>query len=1595
MNPSLSSWPVALGTLGRRAKTFFSADSARCLLQHFESVLPDLIATGSSQIFVELYILFSFLPRSALNRDESARVVELLLSVWDLISVRYVRAGFNIRLLISSLSPCLGSRSAWFTFLVASSLVRISKNGVVWTQSQGQVLFTNIAISLDVASGAAKIDKPAHEHCPPLLRPLLSVVKKASAAQALGQLTAIVCSFNSSLLPLLKSLLGSLDSFYHPVNSGNWSDRLTTFLHQLISRVIRIKSNPNFPGAAALPNFVPMMLPLAIRVLFGRGAAQMFASTILRDLAYLEPHTVYEAIKSRTDAALVNPKSGLQLPSCITALGLIIIPVLAARKAGPLEDDEVSQELVNFAEALVPGIDPNDVAKTIATLRFYSAYFELFSIGQAGQPHEIQTRQVAHAVLERLIEYFRSQDAPSKNESLAERLVYRLVSRVANLIFANSSASDRVELLSKALDKFREMSILNFYREAGVIVQAAARVSAETIPTLLKSRLNDSAKLQILSRAVRLSGDYLLSLDVSQLTQLIRSALAKSAHGAAAATTTEDKADFGSALRLLKNLLKALTETYQLPNHFHLPSGGIGDPVLVSELPRRVRWFVPQSTHVEFAAKLIMEFGSPLVLESAPLLHGKELRHSLKALREIIKGGSLILPDSDATKSADNTLGVLEDDSDGTSSLRPLGAAIPLAAFEAAKSVAKFRESVAAHASVVGSRLVQSYSSDFKTLRAWSKLSGVVLCRFSIPSTRVKLMHNRLIMFSSYAKDPRYSRGLQRYRTSLAVADKALFLHSKRAARDLPEFDPVSHPMAYSQLMTLLKQVAELNADFFGASRVHLYEALRPRFWLHWPTLRSFISVLRDSSATEESVKNSVTFLKAHWAIQRVTRQTRNVDEFGRSFLDLSSRDYPKIQPSISALLAEFVANSRPLSFASGNGETYSRLFESLQTALCDSSSSTRLRVASLAMLAVSLPADASNLKAAPLALVVKAVWDNLFHSMPFVRVLARRVLVALLSLANLPADILLQTTELIGASDGRFTGLINLRDQLALEHESVGVVDEAEAAKSDRVSAQLQALGRVLQSDISEFLGSGNASLEERLRRNLIQYSSFWSPSRWSRVAATCSDSFVPEVETFSRLSALLMSVLFRHLDSADAASALSLALRSFSAATSPRSLHVSTGYILFGAAAVPALSSAVREALFNIWRTAPKAQAEHPWTFVTQYLLTTPFGAIEAAPLLQSAVKALEAPASSAADSERLHKLVLCIASERLSLVSQTTAAAVLESHRTNNLSPLPDASPSVRQAWATEFLLFSSQRSWTQSKIVYSGVAGFSAIASTVSASNEPREKLSFLELVDKALDYAESPSHPFNEAFPKILEATFQLQQDPSDEVKKRAIVVSTRLSLAVIASPAIVDSLVISAAANLAASSSWKLRSPILPLLQVFMFNHRFLASAQACDKLLNIVTSALGDSAPEVREAAKSTVSSILVTLDIVSDSTKMSELTAKFATPLRDALRAKKGSSSSSSTSNADSGRNIHSSILGLTALVETRPYEVPDWMPQTLDQLASAARLAAPHSDAARKSIAEFWRTHGDEFELYEHRFTSDQLQALRNHTASSYFA
>ena len=172
--------------------------------------------------------------------------------------------------------------------------------------------------------------------------------------------------------------------------------------------------------------------------------------------------------------------------------------------------------------------------------------------------------------------------------------------------------------------------------------------------------------------------------------------------------------------------------------------------------------------------------------------------------------------------------------------------------------------------------------------------------------------------------------------------------------------------------------------------------------------------------------------------------------------------------------------------------------------------------------------------------------------------------------------------------------------------------------------------------------------------------------------------------------------------------------------------------------------------------------------------------------------------------------------------------------------------------------------------------------------------------------------------------------------------------------------------IVSTIRSLARGNSWRLRGGLLPFIAILAYRGQFV---EPCTEHTNVLRATLHalvcDPQHEVREVS-ATVLGGFIRLHGPSERVH----TLKWARQ-----RTKKGKPL----------HERHAGVLALVALVQLAPYDVPAWLPEVIELLASFHNDPQPIKGAVSQAFADFKRTHQDNWARHRERFTSDQQDLI----------
>lgn len=177
------------------------------------------------------------------------------------------------------------------------------------------------------------------------------------------------------VLTNLATLIKAIETYFHPSNHGSWVSLLANFvyhfLNQLMNRVFRERSKvdqwkPEVPvdhriSDDEIEEVITILKPIAFMLLYNKGAFNLNIH-ILQIMNQLRPDLVTPVLMEKTFVASDSLTEPFHFRACLSALSNMLFP--SVRRF-----PEIRKHIVPLLIGCLPGLDPNDLPKTVATFK--------------------------------------------------------------------------------------------------------------------------------------------------------------------------------------------------------------------------------------------------------------------------------------------------------------------------------------------------------------------------------------------------------------------------------------------------------------------------------------------------------------------------------------------------------------------------------------------------------------------------------------------------------------------------------------------------------------------------------------------------------------------------------------------------------------------------------------------------------------------------------------------------------------------------------------------------------------------------------------------------------------------------------------------------------------------------------------------------------------------------------------------------------------------------------------------------------------------------------------------------------------------------
>lgn len=268
----------------------------------------------------------------------------------------------------------------------------------------------------------------------------------------------------------LATFILATETFFHPLNAGHWQWQLMKFVPQLASNLLQRVWYERSSKCKVLPRYrltdeaveavVRVLKPVCLLSMFSKDRrSQVNARLAIRCLAALRPDLLVPDVLQRAISSLGTLETTARTKAILTTL-VDLSPVILCRDVYPAG----AKHLPSLLELCLPGIDPNDSSKTIATAVLFFTISIGIKVDDLLHPDYEHLRTKAEESSAELATLLKTEDdgtpseaPPGPGASDDEKKAYRL----AQDRWARDAASDlepwALEFLRKILTVFESL----------------------------------------------------------------------------------------------------------------------------------------------------------------------------------------------------------------------------------------------------------------------------------------------------------------------------------------------------------------------------------------------------------------------------------------------------------------------------------------------------------------------------------------------------------------------------------------------------------------------------------------------------------------------------------------------------------------------------------------------------------------------------------------------------------------------------------------------------------------------------------------------------------------------------------------------------------------------------------------------------------------------------------------------------------------------------------------------------------------------------------------------------------------------------------
>jgi proteasome activator subunit 4 len=236
----------------------------------------------------------------------------------------------------------------------------------------------------------------------------LNIGRKALMANSNTFVRWIVATMggDSEIFTYLEQMFNALESYFHTANHGQHSIKLSEFMYKLatlfVKRIYKERHAKKQHWGSKIPDekkisdenitrFVGSLMPIVMHGMYSKSGIEVFGS-VLQNLAFLRPEIVIPPVIEKVYQAFET----LTEPHKLTASMLAAVSMSRSLVVSTPQYREGPTHVIPLLMASLPGIDPNDMRKSMMAFQLISTFCTLVPIvdcSTAGQFYDDLTEE--------------------------------------------------------------------------------------------------------------------------------------------------------------------------------------------------------------------------------------------------------------------------------------------------------------------------------------------------------------------------------------------------------------------------------------------------------------------------------------------------------------------------------------------------------------------------------------------------------------------------------------------------------------------------------------------------------------------------------------------------------------------------------------------------------------------------------------------------------------------------------------------------------------------------------------------------------------------------------------------------------------------------------------------------------------------------------------------------------------------------------------------------------------------------------------------------------------------------------------------------